>query len=1739
MAEIDKLEIIIEAEAQKANRSMGKLEKKIDSVTEALERCMLVAQGAVSLKGLNIDKLFSGKAMEKSAKDMGKKLSDDLIKNFNLNLASKDVAGQVKSLSNKIANSLANSAGKPYKGAADDMEALGNIVKRHGQIAKTTSDEYQELYNWIRKSGKIKISPETAKSLGDDYKNRTPVAKQKFSTKGGIELDSYYQELKDQFPTILKEAYSVEDEFYQMENALRKFYETANSFYKPEWMEEDVWDSVIDGVDDIRKSVIDAKSGITEFGDALKNAEETGQSFAQMLGAGMDTSGLDRAEALVGNITRGNRTEAQKKTRSDLKYPVQPFKDINRKFKDSRLDTDFSKMNIQQLQASISANERLYARVQQAINNMIELEGTNELGGKDWYSKIMQMNQYENAIDDATEALGRLQEQAPDLAIERGDDSAEKATKSVEELADAISDVGEDTGGIDKASGKLDAVSKKAKQAFRALTKDVIKGMPKNFTKGVIDALKEPDTSAQPIEEPKWFENVPGLDETGEYDSAAIEEYVNSFGDASKAAKNFSAQIKRLKGELADLANKGLKEGDSEYDAKAQELAIVTERQREYNKAMKESASESIRGNDVSKWRKIGSAIKSATIHVLKFGKAVGKISVKGLKQLPRIIKSALKPMKALGSTFKDVRKKLGLLQKKSNKGMSFGKMIGSSLIFSTLFGLISQIKQAIKEGSDNLVQYSGSYNNSISSMVSSLLYLKNAWAAAFAPIINVVGPYISAFIDMVAGALNAVGQLMSALTGKSVAVQAKKTWTDYASGLDSTKGSANDAEKALKDLQNYTLGIDELNVIQPNDSSSGSSGSGSGGGSSSPSPADMFTTESIDSGVSDFAQKIKDAWAKADFTEIGTILGEKLRNTLDKIPWDGIQESARRTGKSIGTLITGFVEVPNLGFKIGSTIGEGINTGIDLANSFLDNTKWSSVGDFLGRGLNGLIDTIDWQGLGHMFAAKGNAFFDTFGEAARTFHWNDFGMDLADGLNQWISDFNWAENGAHLGDIAIGLLSGIKSFLETTDWQSLGNGFADFIGGINWSGVADQLFEGIGAALGGLLAFLRGLVEDAWDDVVKWWKDTAFEDGKFTMEGLLNGIWEKLKDIGTWIKEHIFQPFIDGFKNAFGIHSPSTVMAEQGDYIMDGLLNGVTNKLQPVLDFFGDMKDKIVDKFSDVKDWFGDKFGKAREAISEKFSDVGTWFGNKKTEIQDNTKDVDTWMNTKYTSARNYVNTAFTDVGTWFGKRKSDVQTNMDSISTWFNTKYQGARSNVNSAFLSIGSWFGLRRKEIEANMKSIAQWFKDIFNSAYNGITSIFDKIGGYFNTVAGWIKSPVLGAVKAIAKAVNWVYGKLGGDGDLINVSELDKYASGTNGVERDSFGVVNDQPGNTYRELVQYPNGQTVIPTGRNVVLPMPKGTKVMPAGQTAALMGITGVKKYKSGIGNFFGSTADKISDIASNIFSYIKDPKKLLKAAIDKFTDLTGALEPGITIAKTAVNSLFETAVSKIKGFFDSFGAVDYKPSAGVEQWRGLAKQALLLTNQFSESNLNALLTQMMHESGGNPNAINNWDINAIRGIPSKGLMQVIDPTFRSYAMSPYDSNIYDPLSNMVAAIRYTVSRYGSLYRGWTARGYKGYKNGGMPVNGEVYIANENGFGSEYIGRMGSNHVVANNQQIVQSVSSGVERANDETNALLRQIINYQERLLKKDSSVRIDSKKVNRQLSRGSRNSGYSFSTV
>lgn len=98
------------------------------------------------------------------------------------------------------------------------------------------------------------------------------------------------------------------------------------------------------------------------------------------------------------------------------------------------------------------------------------------------------------------------------------------------------------------------------------------------------------------------------------------------------------------------------------------------------------------------------------------------------------------------------------------------------------------------------------------------------------------------------------------------------------------------------------------------------------------------------------------------------------------------------------------------------------------------------------------------------------------------------------------------------------------------------------------------------------------------------------------------------------------------------------------------------------------------------------------------------------------------------------------------------------------------------------------------------------------------------------------------------------------------------------------------------------------------------------------------------------------------------------------------------------------------------------KVSGKLGDW---VKQALKLTGQ-PMSLAAGLVRAAKAESGGNPRAVNNWDINARLGHPSKGLMQTIDSTFNAYKMKGH-GNIWNPVDNLIASIRYMIARYGSV----------------------------------------------------------------------------------------------------------------
>jgi len=135
----------------------------------------------------------------------------------------------------------------------------------------------------------------------------------------------------------------------------------------------------------------------------------------------------------------------------------------------------------------------------------------------------------------------------------------------------------------------------------------------------------------------------------------------------------------------------------------------------------------------------------------------------------------------------------------------------------------------------------------------------------------------------------------------------------------------------------------------------------------------------------------------------------------------------------------------------------------------------------------------------------------------------------------------------------------------------------------------------------------------------------------------------------------------------------------------------------------------------------------------------------------------------------------------------------------------------------------------------------------------------------------------------------------------------------------------------------------------------------------------------------------------------------------------------------------------------------------GTGQWAGIMHA---VTDMLGVSNLfGVFMAQMQTESGGNPKAINLNDINAKMGIPSKGLMQVIDPTFRAYAGPFLSRGIWDPLANIYAAVSYAIARYGSRIAQVLGHGH-GYAGGGVvgePVvgfglrSGEAYRFAERG----------------------------------------------------------------------------------
>ena len=635
----------------------------------------------------------------------------------------------------------------------------------------------------------------------------------------------------------------------------------------------------------------------------------------------------------------------------------------------------------------------------------------------------------------------------------------------------------------------------------------------------------------------------------------------------------------------------GVKLRYGEVSQKAQELAAAERGGAEDTaKGKLASVLQSFTGSaDVPKLQTVLSGLAAGFKEIASAALSAGKTVTKGFLSaagsgLKKLVSLAGRAGKAFLNLFKTAGKTNGAF------GGGITNMLRYALGLRGLYALFGKLRAAMTEGFKNLAQFSSGTNKSLSNLKSSLTQLKNALATAFAPILQTIEPILTRFINMLSKAADYIARFTAALTGKSSYTRATKVQEDYAKSIEGTGAAAEDASKSMAKF-------DEINQITTKDASSGGSG-----GSSETSPADMFETVAIE--PLDFA-----SW------------GEAFSAMLDKILTDGIpklKEGLSKFADWVNSFSANLYEM----FTFPGVYDKIILLGTEIANALnglVSQINWAQLGAALGAGLNlalgflvSIVYTFDWLSLGAKLA-------DMFNNAVAQIDWRNVGMLLwakfkiaIETLAGFLLNVDMTQLAHAASELIIGFFDAASETIQSIDWQALGHQIADFLANIDWNGVMDSMFEAIGSALGGLAAFLWGLIEDAWNDVVDWWHEVAYEDGKFTIKGLLNGIWEALKNIGQWIKEHIFQPFIDGFKKAFGIASPSKVMAEQGGFVIDGLLNGIKKGIQPVIDLFTKLKEKIENILKKISEFVSNVFAgdwkDAWSGITDIFKDA--WNG-------------------------------------------------------------------------------------------------------------------------------------------------------------------------------------------------------------------------------------------------------------------------------------------------------------------------------------------------------------------------------------------------------------------------------------------------------------------------------------------------------------------------------------------------
>lgn len=446
----------------------------------------------------------------------------------------------------------------------------------------------------------------------------------------------------------------------------------------------------------------------------------------------------------------------------------------------------------------------------------------------------------------------------------------------------------------------------------------------------------------------------------------------------------------------------------------------------------------------------------------------------------------------------------------------------------------------------------------------------------AFKPLVQALNAAMSHIIAFAKTISNALGKIFGwkyEESGAGVAMDLEDG-EDYAGGIADGMNSAAGSAKKLRD---YVLGIDELNIIAPEEPDSGAGAGGAGGG-----------------GVGDYGyQDAAGAWEKTEslfessidtLYKLGGYISNTLSTTLENIDWNSVYKKAENFGSGLASFLNGLI-TPRLFYSLGETVANSINTALRTANAFAITFDWKNLGESLAKGIKGFFENWD------------------AGLTAETF-----------------------------SNFAKGILESMTSFLNTLaddqTFNDMGQKIVDFLCGIDWGGLAWDLIGFFEALSNAAIQFPGDFLEGVAQEIVNkiFGENTEIKVpenfGDKVFGGLINtipvvaGIKNAIDVLGA-LKDAIIdtEGNTRSFKGAL-IELKNNLLEWDG---IGEIITGFSSKFtaDQWMSIFDGIKTGFIAKWEELKTWFIDTGATGLAA------EIAPWFTEEKwMEITNGIKD-------------------------------------------------------------------------------------------------------------------------------------------------------------------------------------------------------------------------------------------------------------------------------------------------------------------------------------------------------------------------------------------------------------------------------------------------------------------------------------------------------------------------------------